>query len=269
MDYTRFERLILSATAVLILGTLAATVASGALGLAELVGQLAVLVVMSVAVHWGRRGGTISAIVASVMYLGLQLPLLSTAPSVKPAVLLVTRLAGYLLIGIVGGELFARMKYVMAASDESGMVDQWSGVYNQRYMGRALNQAISRHQRYAEPFSIVLLEFDAALTADLRSDKVRGMARTAASFMRDDVRLVDDVSRLDDGRYLILLPHTPTVAAPIVGERLSNGLCGALRAKPATIRTACLGAPEDLAALQELASELSPREADDQTASGA
>ena len=269
MNYSSFERLILSAAAVLVLGTLAATIATGAAGYAEIVGQLAVLVVMFAAVRWGRKAGTIAAIAASLLYLGLQLPLISTSPSVKPAILVVTRLAGYCLIGIVGGELFARMKYFMAASEDSGMIDQWSGVYNQRYIASALEQAEARRQRYGEPFSVVLLELDVSLPAEQRADKLRGIVRAAASFMRDDVRMIDDVARLDDGRFLILLPHTSGANAPVVADRLSEGVCRALERKPGCAKTKCLGSEDDAEALSLLRSALAPDEEEAQAESGA
>lgn len=266
MGYAQFERLVLSATVVLVLGTLAASMATGATGVAEIVGQLAVIAVMFAAVRWGRRAGTIAAVVASVVYLGLQLPVLSSATNARPALLILTRIVGYCLIGIVGGELFGRMKYLMAASDDSGMIDQWSGVYNQRYIVHAIRQALARKTRYNEPFSLVLLELPLTNGNGGRSDKLRAAVRTAASFFRDDVRMVDDVSRLDDGRFLVLLPHTPGAHAPIVAERLAAGARKTLDLGAASVRTSCLCSVANADKIDSLVSQLAGD--DGQAASG-
>lgn len=265
MKYSQFERLVLSATAVLVLGTLAASIATGASGLAEIIGQLAVLAVMYAAVRWGRKAGGIAALLASVVYLGLQLPLLSEATSLKPAILVLTRLGGYCLIGIVGGEVFARMKYFMAAAGDSGMIDQWSGVYNQRYVVRALEQALARRSRYNEPFSLVLLEL--SVPAPNGQKGLRSIVRAAASFIRDDVRMVDDVSRLDDGRFLVLLPHTAGASAPIVADRLAEGARKALDLEADSLKTTCLGSDDDAETIDALLQELDPGR--DQAESGA
>ncbi len=59
----------------------------------------------------------------------------------------------------MGGEIFARVKYLFAGSKDSDVIDDWSRVYNQRYAARALEQAVARHKRYQEPFSAILVRW--------------------------------------------------------------------------------------------------------------
>jgi GGDEF domain-containing protein len=256
MEYRRFERLVVGGTAALVCISLAASVASGGVDLAEVIGQLAIVAVMFAAVHWGRRAGTYAALAACLLYLALRLPMIATGLTPQAFLLMVTRFAGYCLVGIVGGEVFGRVKYLFVGSDGTSVIDDWSRVYNQAYASHAIEQAIARHQRYGEPFSLVVVVLDPTLTGTQRPQKLRGLVRTVASFIRDDVRMVDDVARLNDGRFAVLLPHTPGSAAPIVAERLKEGVAKTLGVKPDLVVTACYGADTHTAALGAFAAEL-------------
>ena len=168
MEYRRFERLVIGSAAVLVALTLAVSAASGGVDAAEFIGQLAVVGVVASAVHWGRKVGTFAALAACLLYLALRLPMLANEPSMEVFLLVVTRFAGYCIIGIVGGELFARVKYLFASSTESNVIDDWSRVYNQRYLAKALERALERHTRYQEPFSIIILGLAPSITASRR-----------------------------------------------------------------------------------------------------
>jgi len=258
MEYRRFERLVIGAAALLVGLTLAASFAMGGLDAAEVVAQVAVVAVVAVAVHWGRKAGTVAALAACLLYLALRLPMLATGVTTGMFLLVITRFAGYCIIGIVGGEVFARVKYLFAEANATGVIDSWSRVYNQRYASRALDQAIERHRRYQEPFAVIILSLAPSLSASQRPEKLRGLVRSVAGILRDDVRMVDDVARIDDGRFVILLPHTPGTATPLVAERLVNGVCQALGLKKDAMTTVCLGAAENTAALQEFAAGIAP-----------
>ena len=78
MHYSRFERLIIGMGAIAIFGALALSLMSGGPGPVEVVAQVLLFGVLVVAVHWGRRGGMIAALGASVIYIALRIPLLSS-----------------------------------------------------------------------------------------------------------------------------------------------------------------------------------------------
>ena len=253
MEYARFERLVVGGTALLVLLALAAAVARGGVDPAEIVAQLLLVAVLAVAVHWGRKAGTISAGVACLLYLAVKLPSLSADPSPESFWLILSHFAAYCLVGILGGEVFGRLKYQLTGSKDRDLIDDWSRVYNQRYAAGALAQAIARSRRYQEPFSMVVLRLEPVLTSTQRPEKLRGLVRSIASFLRDDVRMVDDVARLDDGRFVVLLPHTPGNAANMVAGRLTEGVCRTLGVKRDCVSTTHLSSDEDGATLEEFA----------------
>lgn len=256
MEYARFERLVIGGTLLLVLLTVAASIASGAADAAEIIGQLAIVGVMGAAVHWGRKAGTIAALAACLLYLVLRLPMLSAGMTPQAFPLVVSRLAGYCLIGIVGGEVFARVKYLCSGAAGYNVIDDWSRVYNQRYAARALEQAVVRHKRYREPFSMVIIRLEPVVTGSQKPEQLRGLVRRVASFLRDDVRMIDDVAHLDDGRFVVLLPHVPGTAAPAVADRLGTGISQTLGVQRSSVTATYLSAAEDTSALEQFAASI-------------
>lgn len=258
MKYSQFELLVLivggiaviAATAVASLGALPVT--------EEVVAQALLLGVLVGAVHWGRNGGFVSAVVALLIYIFMRVPLaLETGLTADLASLVVIRMVTYGLVGIVGGELCGRIKYVFARIEGAANLDESSRVFNQGFMLKLLDNDLSRHERYGSPFSIVLLDLAPSLFGDLRPSRQRSILRAIANHARNDVRLVDDVGRLDDGRFLLLLPQTPHEGGLIAADRVRAGVRDLLGARDESVTTEVLSAPKDLAEVKRMRDSMS------------
>ncbi len=258
MKYSRFEQLIIGVGGLAILGSMVLSFHSGGPGVVEIVAQLLLFAVLVVAVHWGRRVGMYAAIAASFLYIALRIPVLSSSEdlTVEVLIFMVARIAAYGLVGIVGGEVCSRIKYVFARFDDSNTIDDWSRVYNQRYVSREIEQARARYTRYGEPFSLVLITLSPAVTGDMTPQRQRSLVRAVANYLRDDIRMVDEVGRLEDGRFVVLLPHTPREGGVVVTARLAAGVRQTVGAKPESVTAQCMGAAEDTVALGTLNTEL-------------
>jgi len=258
MKYARFEQLILGVGGLAILGSMVLSLQSGGPGLVEIVAQLLLFGVLVVAVHWGRRAGMYAAIAASLIYIALRIPVLSSSENltIEGLIFMVARIAAFGLVGIVGGEVCSRIKYVFARFDDSNTIDDWSRVYNQRYASRAIEQARARYTRYGEPFSLVLITLTPAITGEMTPQRQRSLVRAVANYLRDDIRMVDEVGRLEDGRFVVLLPHTPKEGGEVVTARLASGVRQTVGAKPESVTAQCMGAAEDTVALGALNAEL-------------
>lgn len=253
MNYRHFERLIIALGAAALLSSM--LVMPSALRVwPELLAQSMFLVVLVGAVHWGRKGGFVAAAVASLIYILVRVPVLAVAPEVSldVAVMLLSRIVAYGIVGIIGGEVCSRIKYSLARMSGDATIDDVSRVYNQRFASRTLDAAHGRHARYGEPFSVVLITLSPSLMAGMRGSKQRHLIRSAASHIRSDIRMVDEVARLDDGRFFVLLPHTPRAGAEVVTERLATGLRSLMGARPEAVTAICLGADGDLVAIDSL-----------------
>jgi len=259
MNYSRFEQLALVIGVGAILGSLALALAGGAVDYTEIVAQILLLGVLFAAVKYGRRGGLLAAIIASTVYILMRVPLLATG-ELPPAayLILVTRLLAFGLVGVVGGEACSRLKYMVARLEGDSAVDEWSRVFNQAYAATAIEQAMGRFRRYGEPFSLIIVSVSAALINDLRPARQRTVVRGVADHIRADVRMVDEVARLDDGRFVVLLPHTSRDGGRVVLERLGKGVRHTLGSRDEAVSVECLGAVEDAAVIDALIGSIGP-----------
>lgn len=261
MRYRWFERVILIAGG----GSIAASVIlsrSDRQDPIEAAAQIMLFGVLIGAVHWGRKGGAAAAIMASLGYFLLRLPLATMIDGLSGdvLVLLLTRFLTFGVVGLAGGELCGRIKYFMAELEGHATIDQWTRVYNQAHIHKLLSNAQGQFARYGTHYSVVTLTLSPSLTADLRPTKQRSVLRAVADHIRQDVRLVDDVARLDDGRFLMLLPQTPKEGALIAGERVRAGARDVLGAKDSSLSMMVLGTEEDSEALIALQGSLAPAE---------
>lgn len=264
MKFTRFEQLVLGIGGAAILGAVALTLPSAPPEPVEILAQVLLFFVLVAAVRYGRRGGLIAAVVASVAYAMMRVPLLSSGEVTTTILLMLTsRIIAFGLIGVVGGEAFSRMRYALARLAGQSGVDEWSRVYNQSYLYNELDQARSRFTRYGETVSVVIVALAPALTADLSSSRQRALVRGVADHIRSDIRMVDEVGRLDDGRFCVLLPHTPKAGAHVVVERLGKGVRKSLGARDESVSVWYVSLPEDEAAFRTLMESIAPT-ADDQ-----
>lgn len=262
MKYARFEQLVIGVGGLAILGTALLSLRV-TFDPVELCAQIMLLGVLAAAVHWGRRGGFIAAAAASLIYVALRVPLVNQVgltPDI--AIMLVARIGAFGIVGILGGEVCGRIKYIFAKLEDSSAVDDWTGVYNGKYAARQIESAAGRCERYGEPFSLIVIELSGSLTSDLRPSRQRSLARSVANHIREDIRLVDEVARLVDGRFLVMLPHTPKSGGLVASDRVSAGVREVVGAREEAIRATVLGGNEDADAIAALLGEISPLDAD-------
>ena len=126
-------------------------------------------------------------------------------------------------------------------------MDEVTGLFNQRFVTEMLRSMIGQHERYHKPFSIVLLSVEKA--SGTSGVPNRSVLRRVATQIRGDLRLVDDVARLDDGRFLLVLPHTEKAGAHIAADRVRSGVNRLLRADGPLAEIEVLGTEGDLPAI--------------------
>lgn len=83
-------------------------------------------------------------------------------------------------------------------------------------LARRLDEALARARRYQHPVTIVAI----------RVEQTTGSARRVGETMVAAVRTVDELGRVDGERWILVLPHTPLSAAPVVGRRIGARLEG-------------------------------------------
>jgi GGDEF domain-containing protein len=233
------------------------------------------LAVLGAALHLGRRGGLVAAVAASAVYTLMSVPALLAPTTVtgNAYLALVARLCSFGLVGIIGGEAAGRISFALARQGQSDEFDQWGQVFNQRRASSSLQSALAAHENHAEPFAVVLLSLGPAALSGRGPQKSRTLIRSVSGHLRSDVRMSDEVARLDDGRFLVLLHRASHENATAVATRLAEGvreLLGRDRALPAI---ECYGIAEHALAIKALAERIRSKADDavqsDQPASGA
>lgn len=269
MRYDRFEWLVIGVGAAAIFGTLglALTLRSADLEYAatEMIAQVMLLGVLIGAVHWGRRGGFVAALIATVAYIAMRLPsFVAGGALLENTQLILIHTITYGAVGILGGEMCGRIKYFFVRLENALNIDESSRVYNQRFVARVLRTQLGQHARYGSTFSIGVVMLSPRLTSELRPGKVTALVRTAADQIRNELRLVDEIGRLDDGRFVLLLPHTGKDGARVAADRVCRGVRDVLGARDESVTCELYGVPEDIAAITALADSIeSPEDAED------
>jgi GGDEF domain-containing protein len=258
VKYARFELLTIGVGGIAVLGTVVMALQPQP-DVIELIAQLLLLAVLIGAVHWGRNGGMIAALVAIIAYILMRVPFVTDSGiSADVFRLILVRMGTYGLIGIVGGEICGRIQYFFVRLGDSMAIDEDSGVYNQRFVAQLLRNSVSSFERYGAPFSVVVLALAPALTEELRPGKVSVLVRTVADGIRNDLRLVDEVGHLDDGRFLLVLPHTPKDGAQVAAARVRTGVRDTVGAKDGSVTAQVMGAAEDSDAIHALLDSIAP-----------
>jgi diguanylate cyclase (GGDEF)-like protein len=261
MDYTKFERLAIGIGAIAIMATAAFSLYPTP-DTVELVAQLLLLAVLVGAVRWGRRGGTFTAVVATVSYILMRiyLPLhinwvadVTIAPEFTR--LLLIRSGSYALVGIVGGEACSRIKYVFARAQDDLAIDPSSRVYTTDFMTRTIRTAVASYRRYGTPFSVIVVDVDDSVTAGMRPGKADAVVRVMATHLRSELRLIDDIGRFHAGSFLVILPQTARPESEGVAARLASGLRDSVGIADGAIHTQVFGSAEDIAEIEALAAE--------------
>ncbi len=269
MRYERFEWLTIGVGAAAIFATLAMNYSAQSGPAAQdmlplLFAQLLLLGVLISAVHWGRKGGFTAALAATVVFMVMRVPSIVSGESLADNLqMVIIYTVSYGIVGVLGGEMCSRIKYFFARLEDAFNIDEDSRVYNQQFLAQHLSGQLAQVARYDATFGLAIFTLSPNLTVDLRPAKVRSLVRTVANHIRDDVRLVDDVARLDDGRFVIVLPHTPKAGAVVASERVRAGVRDALGAKDESVAVEVYATPEDIDAITSLADSLSPRPGDE------
>lgn len=252
MKYSRFELLALSVGSVSIVGTVLSSLRSG-LSIEEIVAQVLLLVVLVGAVHWGRKAGLVTAILAIVTYVCMRVPLLlRDGFSTDVVGLLLIRTVTYGAVGIAGGRLCSRIRYLLARLESATNIDESSGLFNERFITRTLWSMIGQYERYQRAFSVVTVSIvDPSMTGSKHAPPQR-ILRAVATEIRGGLRLVDDVGRLDDGRFLLVLPHTDKSGAQVAANRVSERIRRMVGSNAEWVRATVFGAEEDLGAIKDL-----------------
>jgi len=102
------------------------------------------------------------------------------------------------------------------------LVDELTGLYNQRFMEVSLTREVARSQRYGSPVSLLFLDLDRFKSVNDTLGHVVGsqMIKAAARTMRELIRDSDQLLRYGGDEFCVILPNTSLEGAHILAERI-------------------------------------------------
>lgn len=219
MNYRKFELLLTSLGFAVILATIIASFRQA--DYVEIVGQALFGPVIFAALHYGKRAGFVSAMTAALLFIIVKFYGNTQATDFAPHLIL-ARTAIYGLVGIIGGEVAARMKYVLLKLEDDALIDEQTNLYSQSYTIKVIERNIQNYQRYFRSFSIAIIEIKhSKFDVFAWPHKKRVIAQSAAA-IRDNVRIVDEVGHWGDGLFCVVMPDTVLTDAKIAAGRIRN-----------------------------------------------
>lgn len=223
-DYLRFTRILIAAATLIILSTVGLQLLNPPYQPSEVAAQLLLLGTLIAAVRGGAGWGMAVAMVASLFYVLLKTEVFwATDVGVRDTAVIATRLVAFGLIGVVGGELFSRMRHSPGVSWGFG-VDQWTGLRGGDWGAGLIRDSLGRMESSGEPFVVLLLSMSQTAPAGIRARRRRAMMRGIGRRIKSGIRMSDDVAWLDDGRFMILLRKTTALGAESVSSRIRQDL---------------------------------------------
>jgi len=157
MEYKGFQRTMAFFGALLILISTALVLVSTR-NIQEVVGQLLFFLILIGALLYGKRGGIITAILATVIYTTLHFPTILSMGIAPVLPLILVRAAIYCVAGPLGGEIFSRIKQFMIEAGRSDFVDNDTKLFNGGYFGTLVDMEAKKFERYNTISSVLLLK---------------------------------------------------------------------------------------------------------------
>lgn len=137
------------------------------------------------------------------------------------------------------------------------LVDPHTGVYNQSFLVKKLEEETYRSARYNSHFTLAIFDF-APLLKGLEKEKATSLYRMAVVSASRDTRYSDFVAALNDNKVAIIFTMTPKPSSEMPLNRILMKIADIFRKegieeKP-TVRV--YGFPEDKADIEKLILEL-------------
>ncbi len=252
MKYSRFELLAVAVVLCAVVGTIFATV-SDSNRVADIVGQLMIVVVLIGGLHYGRKGALISFLIATGFYAIFAFGFRSESIDMATAAeVFGIRVGIFAIVAFVAGELNVRLKYLFIKLEHHDYVDSITSLYNSKYLSKLIEKYISEFDRYGSKFSLTSFTVNPELLEPLKKKaRVKMVKDLGNSVIRGNIRGADEAARLEGTTFTVLFPNTNFDGATCASIRVKGKITGYLERHgldtddDETIQTEILEYPRD------------------------
>ncbi len=150
---------------------------------------------------------------------------------------LMAKFSPFLLVAYVTSMLAADILQAKKRITLLSQTDDLTGLLNMRTFNLLLEKEIARVTRYAQPFTVIMVDVDGLKAVNDRHGHTAGsrLIRIIAQSIEGCIRAADVLARYGGDEFVILMAHTSTEQARIAAERIRaainntsfdmNGVC--------------------------------------------
>ena len=121
--------------------------------------------------------------------------------------------------------------------DSLKTTDNLTGLLNRRAIFTSLEPQVSRSRRYENPLSVMVMELRGIHAGVKDPEALRDQALVSLSyFLRDQLRWVDLIGRVEEKQFLMILPETTAEDAQILAKKLKERMAGLILAADPTVK---------------------------------
>jgi GGDEF domain-containing protein len=262
LRYSRFEILAVVVVICAVLATIFTTVSSEN-RVADVAGQILIIVALVGGLHWGRKGALVSFLLATGLYAVFAFGFQSNIDSSTAWQIFGVRTLVFAAVAFVGGELNVRLKYIFMKLEHQDYVDDLTSLYNARYLSKLIDKHISEFDRYGARFSVSSFAINEDLVIQMKKKARQKMVRELGnSVIRGNIRGADEAARLEGMKFTVLFPNTNFDGATCASIRIKGKILGFLDRRgletdeERTILTEILEYPRDKDNVEAMATSL-------------
>jgi diguanylate cyclase (GGDEF)-like protein len=132
------------------------------------------------------------------------------------------------LLEVIGNNLATALANLSSQESlrEQAIRDPLTGLFNRHYFNTIIAPELSRSDRYAHPFTVMMIDVDNFRAVNNRFGHLKGddVLQEVSRFLLDQVREADRVIRYGGDEFLIFMPETEESEATAVASRLRKDI---------------------------------------------
>lgn len=200
----------------------------------EVSATLFFLPVFAAFLMWGVKGGVTLGALAAGAYVAMRYPAVQVVGTDHFLALILTRAAGFLLFGFVGGWAAQQMRASLTKLDLYDQIDDATGLFNARSLVESVDLERSRAMRYEKVFSVAVVDFPREIFAARSRRQQAAVMRELGIRLEQSVRRADRVVHAVDGEhhvFAVVLPETGKAGAEVFVGNFEERLVELLEAR--------------------------------------
>ena len=189
--------------------------------------NLYLLVIIACAITLGKIMTLLEVILIACCYLYMGYETYSVGLFVPETfTMLMAKFSPFLLVAYVTSMLATDILYAKKKITILSQTDELTGLLNMRAFNMILEKEIARVTRYAQPFTVIMIDVDGLKGINDRYGHTAGskLVQTVARSINDCVRASDVLARYGGDEFVILLTHTSTEHARTAAERIRSAI---------------------------------------------